>query len=104
MNCYSFEELRVLILVSGLSAFRCIPTFLSVSCNIFIFWFTVYTFFFKNFKKKSYIEVYLINNVMLASSIWQSDSVIHIHVFILSQTLRPFQLLGILSRVPYAIH
>ena len=47
-------------------------------------------------KKKNlllYIGVYFINNVMLVSVVQQSDSVIHIHISILFQTLFPFKLL-----------
>ena len=40
-----------------------------------------------------YTGVYLINNVMLASGIQQSDSVIHIHVSILFQIIFPIRLL-----------
>ena len=36
------------------------------------------------------MEVQLINNVMIVSGIQQSDSVIHIHTFILFQILFPF--------------
>ena len=39
------------------------------------------------------MEVQLINNVMIVSGIQQSDSVIHIHTFILFQILFPFRLL-----------
>ena len=49
-----------------------------------------------DFKKKNlllYIGVYFINNVMLVSVVQQSDSVIHIHISILFQTLFPFKLL-----------
>ena len=42
---------------------------------------------------KKYIEVLLINNVVLVSGVQQSDSVIHIHVSILFQVLFPLRLL-----------
>ena len=35
----------------------------------------------------------MINNVVLVSSVWLSDSVIHIHIFILFQIVFPFRLL-----------
>ena len=40
-----------------------------------------------------YIEVQLINHVVLVSGVQQSDSVMHIHVSILFQILFPFRLL-----------
>ena len=40
-----------------------------------------------------YIGVYLINNVMLVSGVQQSDSVLHIHVYILFGILFSFRLL-----------
>ena len=46
---------------------------------------------FSNFQ--FYIELYLINNVVIVSGVQQSDSVIHIHVSILFQILFPFRLL-----------
>ena len=42
---------------------------------------------------KKYIEVLLINNVVLVSGVQQSDSVIHIQVSILFQVLFPLKLL-----------
>ena len=35
----------------------------------------------------------MINNVVLVSGVWQSDSIIHIYVSILVQILFPFRLL-----------
>ena len=49
------------------------------------------SFYFK--KIVFYIGIYLINNVVLVPGIQQSDSVIHIHVSILFQSLSPFRLL-----------
>ena len=39
------------------------------------------------------IEIYLIYSVVLVSSVEQSDSIIHIHIFILFQILFPYKLL-----------
>ena len=43
---------------------------------------------------RKYIEVQLIYNVALTSSVRQSDSVIHTHVSVLFQILSPFWLLS----------
>ena len=40
-----------------------------------------------------YIGVHLIYNVVLVSGVQQSDSVIHLHIFILFQIIFPYRLL-----------
>ena len=52
----------------------------------FIFIFIIFKFLF-------YIGVYFIYNFLLASGVQQSDSVIHIHISILFQSIFPFRLL-----------
>ena len=45
----------------------------------------------------------MINNFVSASSVQQSDSVIHIHVSILFQILSPFRLLHNVEQSSYSI-
>ena len=54
--------------------------------------FRFFFFFHLSFKKK-FIGVEFIYNVVLVSAVQQSDSVIHIHIFILFQILFPYRLL-----------
>ena len=53
-------------------------------------WNIIVTFFFNSL---FYIGVYLINKVVIVSAVQQSDSVIHIHVSIVSEILFPLRLL-----------
>ena len=51
----------------------------------------------------NFIGVELIYNVVLVAGVQQSDSVIHIHVFILFQIFTHIGYYRILSRVPCAL-
>ena len=50
-----------------------------------------------------FIEVYLVYNVVLISGIQQSESVIHIHIFILFQIFSPYRESLILYMMPIVL-